>query len=242
MPRAIVLAGGQGTVMAPYATVLPKPLVPVGDRSVLDIVLRQLRARGFRRVTMATGELAELIEAFFGDGSRYGLQIDYVREDDPLGTAGVLTLIEDLHDDVLVMNGDVLTDLDYAALLDWHRVGDAVATVAAQRRVERIPLGVLGFDDADGGRVTSYDEKPELPFTASMGVYCFSPRVMAYLEPGVPLDFPDLVERLLAAGERVRAWPSEAIWLDLGVPEDYERAQETFPALRDRLLPADPPA
>ena len=130
MKRAVVLAGGQGTRLRPYTAVLPKPLMPVGDRPVLDIVVRQLKRDGFERITIATGYLAELIETFFRDGENYGIAIDYYRESEPLGTVGALGLIEGLDDDFLVMNGDTLTDMDYAGLLDRHRASGAAATIA----------------------------------------------------------------------------------------------------------------
>jgi NDP-mannose synthase len=241
MSRAVILAGGEGTRLRPYTTVLPKPLMPIGDRPVLDIVVRQLKAHGFERITVATGYLAELIEAFFRDGDAYGIAIDYFREREPLGTVGSLALIEGLRDeDVLVMNGDVLTDIDYGALLERHRVGDAVATIATKARQVNISLGVLRFGDvSDPTLLTGYDEKPSIDYTASMGVYCFSPRALAYIEPGERIDFPDLILRLIAGGETVRAWPSDDYWLDIGRHDDYEQAQDEFESVRDRLIPPE---
>jgi NDP-sugar pyrophosphorylase family protein len=241
LKRAVILAGGEGTRLRPYTTVLPKPLMPIGDRPVLDIVMRQLRAHGFERVTIATGYLAELIEAFFRDGAAYDIPIDYYREREPLGTVGALALIDDLEqEDVLVMNGDVLTDIDYGALLERHRSSDAAATIATKVRHIQVSLGVLRFnDDGDATRLTGYDEKPAIDFTASMGVYCFAPRALAYIKPGEHLDFPDLVLRLIAAGEVVRAWQSEDYWLDIGRHDDYEQAQEEFESVRHRLIPSD---
>jgi NDP-sugar pyrophosphorylase family protein len=238
MARAIILAGGLGTRLRPYTTVLPKPLMPVGDRPILDIVLRQLHRDGFRRITITTGYLAELIEAFFRDGEAYDLQIGYFREETPLGTVGALSLIDGLDEDFLVMNGDVLTDLDYAGLLEHHKVSGAAATIAAHTRDVEISLGVMRFEDpSDQTKLTDYVEKPTLTYQASMGVYCFSPRVLPYIEPNVRLDFPDLVLRLIAAGEEVRAWPSQDFWLDIGRPEDYEQAQDEFERLRSRFIP-----
>ncbi len=239
MKRAVILAGGEGTRLRPYTTVLPKPLMPIGDRPVLDIVVRQLKAHGFERITMATGYLAELIEAFFGDGERYGIPIDYYREHEPLGTVGALALIEGLaDDDVLVMNGDVLTDIDYAELFANHKDSGAAATIATKTRQIQVSLGVLRFGDLeDETRLTGYDEKPTIDYTASMGVYCFAPRALARIEPNVRLDFPDLVLRLIAEDEVVRAWPSEDYWLDIGRHDDYEQAQEEFESVRDRLIP-----
>jgi NDP-sugar pyrophosphorylase family protein len=235
-PRAVILAGGQGMRLRPYTSVLPKPLMPVGDRPILDIVLRQLRHKGFGRATISTGYLAELIEAFFGDGGRIGLPVDYVREDEPLGTAGALALVDGLAEDFLVMNGDVLTDLDYRAVLAAHSGSDAIATIATHERRVQIELGVLGFD-GDSTRVTDYFEKPVIDYEASMGVYCFSPRVLEFIEPGKRLDFPDLILRLLGAGEVVRAHRSADFWLDIGRHDDYEQAQEEFERLRHRIVP-----
>jgi NDP-sugar pyrophosphorylase family protein len=239
MKRAVILAGGEGTRLRPYTTVLPKPLMPVGDRPVLDIVVRQLKAHGFERITIATGYLAELIEAFFRDGDAYGIPIDYFREEKPLGTVGALALIDGAaDDDVLVMNGDVLTDIDYGALLDRHRASDAAATIATKERQIQVSLGVLRFDeDGDPTRLTGYDEKPAIDYVASMGVYCFAPRALSRIKPGERLDFPDLVLRLIADGEIVRSWLSEDYWLDIGRHDDYEQAQEEFESVRDRLLP-----
>jgi len=240
MTRAVVLAGGLGMRLRPYTAVLPKPLMPVGDRPVLDVVIRQLRHRGFERVTIATGHLAELIQAFFRDGSDYGLRIDYVREHTPLGTAGAIASIEGLDEPFLVMNGDVLTDLDYAALLARHEATGAAATIATVVREVQVTLGVLHFEHPDQeDRLTSYDEKPRFEFEASMGVYAFSPRVLEHMEPDQRLDFPDLMRRLMDAGEAVRAYRPECFWLDIGRHEDYEQAQEEFERLRHRLIPEE---
>jgi NDP-sugar pyrophosphorylase family protein len=236
--RAVVLAGGQGSRLLPYTTVIPKPLMPIGDRPILDIVIRQLRAAGFERVTIATGYLAELIEAFFRDGSAYGLEIDYFREREPLGTVGALALLDVLDEPFLVMNGDVLTDLDPARMLAHHAGSGAAATIATTRRHVEISLGVMVFGSPEAPeRVTDYVEKPQLAYDVSMGVYCFDPRVLAHIEPGVRLDFPDLILRLLAHGERVEGFRPDAYWLDLGRHDDYERAQREFDEMRDRLLP-----
>jgi NDP-sugar pyrophosphorylase family protein len=238
MSRAVILAGGLGTRLRPYTTVLPKPLMPVGDQPILEIVIRQLARAGVERVTIATGHLAELIEAFFRDGSQYGIPIDYFRESEPLGTVGALSLIDGLDHDFLVMNGDVLTDLDYRRLIDHHRDGGQSATIATHQRHVEVSLGVMQFDhDDDPTRVTDYIEKPTMTYEASMGVYCFSDRVLEYIPAGQRLDFPDLVLRLIAAGETVRAWRSADYWLDIGRPDDYEQAQDEFSRLRHRFLP-----
>ena len=235
--RAVILAGGLGTRLRPYTIVLPKPLVPIGDRPVLDVVMRQLRAAGFEHVTVATGYLAELIEAFFRDGGEYGMTIDYYREHEPLGTVGALGLMDGIDDHVLVMNGDVLSDLDYQALIADHRASGAAATIASHRRREQVTLGVLVLDEDDPRRLTGYREKPAYEFDVSMGVYCFAPRALEHINAGERLDFPDLVLRLLAAGEEVRAFPWDGYWLDIGRHDDYEQASEEFERMRGRLLP-----
>jgi NDP-sugar pyrophosphorylase family protein len=239
--RAVVLAGGLGTRLRPYTTVLPKPLMPVGDRPVLDIVVRQLHHHGFEHVTIATGYLAELIEAYFGDGNGYGVHIDYFREHEPLGTVGALALIDGLDHDFLVLNGDVLTDIDFAAFLERHSKSDATATIATQLREVQISLGVLRFEhgDGDGTRVTDYVEKPIIANEVSMGIYCFSPSVLDHIERGERLDFPDLILRLIRQGQIVRAWRSEDYWLDIGRHDDYEQAMDEFERMRDRLIPQD---
>jgi NDP-mannose synthase len=238
MRRAVILAGGLGTRLRPYTTVLPKPLMPVGDRPVLDIVIRQLKAHGFERVTIATGYLAELIEAFFRDGERYGIPIDYFREEEPLGTVGALALIDDLSEPFLVMNGDVLTDIDYGSFLDKHLASDAAATIATTHRDVQISLGVLQFgDDGDDTLLTGYIEKPKIAYECSMGVYAFDPAVIGLIDAGRRLDFPDLVLRLIASNRVVRAWRSDDYWLDIGRHDDYEQAMEEFERMRDRLIP-----
>ena len=239
--RAIVLAGGLGMRLRPYTAVLPKPLMPVGDRPVLDIVLRQLGRHGFRDVTIITGYLTELIEAFFRDGANHGISIDYHREHTPLGTAGAIAEIDDLDAPFIVMNGDVLTDLDYTALMDQHCETGAAATIATITRDIQVSLGVLHFGDNDHpDRLTSYEEKPHFEFEASMGVYAFSPRVREFMEPNERLDFPDLIRRLLEAGESVCAFRSDCYWLDIGRHDDYEQALEEFERMRDRLIPGEP--
>ncbi len=236
----MILAGGLGTRLRPYTTVLPKPLMPVGDRPILDVVVRQLARAEFEHITIATGYLAELIEAFFGDGSKYGIPIDYFREQEPLGTVGALSLIDGLDEDFLVMNGDILTDIDYRELLRQHGGGGQMATIAAHGRQVQISLGVLRCEDgADSTKVTGYIEKPTMSYEVSMGVYCFAPTVRQFIPVGQRLDFPDLVLRLLAAGETVRAWRSEDHWLDIGRADDYEQAQDDFVRLRERFLPGD---
>lgn len=222
--RAIVLAGGRGTRLRPYTTLVPKPLVPVGDRPILEFALEGLRAAGFLHVTLCVGHLAELIRAFFGDGAKWGLRIDYAIEDRPLSTIGPLAFVENPGEDFLVMNGDVLTDLDLATFFRDHLDSGADLTVATHRREVRIDYGVLGYDPTTR-RIGSFDEKPTLPYDVSMGVYALHRRCLDLVKRGEPMGFDELVLALLAKNRPVRAFPYEGRWLDIGRPEDYELAQ-----------------
>jgi NDP-mannose synthase len=233
--KAVILAGGRGTRLYPYTITFPKPLMPIGDVPILEIVVRQLRHYGIQEIVMAVGHLAELLMAYFGDGDRFGVRISYSREEQPLGTAGPLALIPGLDEPFLVMNGDVLTTIDYGALLEYHRSRGGTATIASHQRDAQIDLGVIESDAE--GRVTAYFEKPTLHYQVSMGIYVFEPSVLRQVERGQRLDFPDLVLRLLAAGERVQAFPYEGYWLDIGRPDDYGRATAEFERLRSRFLP-----
>jgi len=234
--RAVILAGGKGTRLHPYTLVLPKPLMPVGDLSILEIVLLQLAGRGFRRVTLAVGHLAELIKAVIGDGARYGLSIDYSAEHKPLGTAGPIGLVEGLERDgtFLVMNGDLLTDIDFGALVASHRASGAACTMAVFRKTVKIDLGVL---DIAGDRVVGYSEKPTLAYSVSSGIYAFDARALAHLPRDERFDLPDLVRALIGAKEPVHAFAFDGTWLDMGTPQDYALATERFQNERDRFLP-----
>ncbi|SCL27086.1 NDP-sugar pyrophosphorylase, includes eIF-2Bgamma, eIF-2Bepsilon, and LPS biosynthesis proteins [Micromonospora pallida] len=237
--HAVILAGGKGVRLRPYTTTLPKPLMPIGDsHSILQIVLDQLASHGFTSVTLAINYLGPLIRAFVGDGRRWGLTIDYVEEDRPLSTVGPLFGLKDrLPDEFLVMNGDILTDLDYADLLRTHTVSGAALTLATSERVHRIDFGVL---DVDAGRIVGFREKPALRYPVSMGVYGMSRKTLTPYPPGVPLGFDQLVLDLLAAGEHPATYPFDGFWLDIGRPEDYDEANRTFLQLKPILLPAGP--
>jgi NDP-sugar pyrophosphorylase family protein len=241
--KAVILAGGKGSRLAPYTTVLPKPLLPVGDRAILDVVVRQLARYGFTDLTFAVGYLAHLIQAVFADGSNHGVSIDYHEERAPLGTAGALGTIEGLDETFLTMNGDVLTALDYANLHRVHREAGNLLTIATHRRVVQTDYGVIHDDGMRGEthQVTGYTEKPEIPYTVSMGVYVFEPAVLEYIERDVYLDLPDLVLRLLEANEAVGHFLYEGYWLDIGRHDDYEKAIAEYEELKDTLWPeADP--
>ena len=192
--KAVILAGGKGTRLAPYTTILPKPLMPIGDMPSLEIVLRQLRGYGFKEISLAVGYLAELLMAYCGDGSKFGLQINYSYEDKPLGTAGPLSLVPGLDETFLVMNGDLLTTLDYREMYQFHRKRGAIATLATYEREVKIDLGVLEIDE--GGWVKDYIEKPTYKYSVSTGVYIFEPEVLTYITPNQRLDLPELILKL----------------------------------------------
>jgi len=235
--RAIILAGGKGTRLRPYTTVLPKPLMPIGDMPILEVVLRQLKAAGITHVTMAVGYLGELLQTFFGDGKRLGLRIDYSVEEKPLGTVGPLTLISGLTDTFILMNGDVLTTLDYRELIRFHRERGSVATIASYVRNVKIDFGVIEADNES--YVSDYIEKPTFDYRVSMGVYVFEPAVLACLKPREHCDFPDLIKTLVAAKRKVASYPFSGYWLDMGRPDDYARAIEEFEARRGEFLPTE---
>jgi NDP-sugar pyrophosphorylase family protein len=232
--RAVILAGGRGSRLAPYTTVLPKPLLPVGDRAILEIVLTQLRGAGIEEVVIAVGHLAHLVQAVLGDGSSHGLTIRYHVEDEPLGTAGPLKRLDGIDDTFLMMNGDVLTDLDYSALLAGHREAGNAMTIATHERDVATDYGVLHTNGADA--VVAYEEKPRLHYRVSMGVYALEPAAIEYVPAGRAFDVPDLVQALLAAGEPVGSRPHDGYWLDIGRHDDYERAQREADEVLPRLL------
>jgi NDP-mannose synthase len=236
--RAVILAGGKGSRLAPYTAVIPKPLLPIGDEAILDLVLRQLRDFGFGDVTLAVGHLSHLIRAVIGDGAKRGMAIDYHEEDEPLGTVGPLATIDRLDEPFLVMNGDVLTSLDYAGLLDAHVASGNVLTVACHKRTVKIDFGVLHLGDGDGPTlpITGFEEKPELGYTVSMGVYVFDPSALDHVDGSTYMDLPDLVLRLIEAGERVGSYVFDGYWLDIGRHDDYERANAEFESVRATLL------
>jgi NDP-sugar pyrophosphorylase family protein len=237
--RAVILAGGRGSRLAPYTTVLPKPLLPIGDRAILDVVVRQLHVAGFDDLTIAVGHLAHLIAAVFGDGAEHDVRIEYHEERTPRGTAGPLATIHNLDDTFLMLNGDVLTTLPYRTLVDAHRAAGNALTIATHRRDVHIDYGVLHHDGMAGEtrRVVGYEEKPTLSYVVSMGVYALEPRVREFVPADRPFDLPDLVLALLAAGEPVGAFPYDGYWLDIGRHDDYEQAIAEFDTLLPQLLP-----
>jgi NDP-sugar pyrophosphorylase family protein len=231
--RAVILAGGKGTRLAPYTAVLPKPLMPVGEMPILEIVIRQLASHGIQNITLAVGYLAELLMAYCGDGSKFGIKLNYSREEQPLGTAGPISLIPNLNETFLVMNGDLLTTINYTAMWNYHRERGAIATLASYRRQVKIDLGVIESED---GWLKNYIEKPIYHYAVSTGIYIFEPDVLKFVEHAQRLDLPDLVLRLAHAGHKVNIFNFDGYWLDIGRHDDYDAAVQEFVAHRNEFL------
>ena len=243
--QAILLAGGKGTRLRPYTAVFPKPLMPIGGTDplpIIEVVLRQLARFGFDEVAVITGYLSEFIETFCGDGRKFGTGVTYHREVEPLGTAGGLALLERPTEPVLVLNGDILTTLDMAAMVRFHRDRGAAATIASYTREVKIDFGVLDFG-ADPHVLAGYREKPEFSFQVSMGLYILDPSAWDYLAPGRVLQMPDLLETMRQDGRPIHVYKEPCYWLDIGRHDDYALANEVFEARRAEFLgkPASAP-
>jgi NDP-sugar pyrophosphorylase family protein len=232
--EALVMAGGRGSRLDPLTAFLPKPLVPVADRPVLEHAIAMMAAQGVRDIAVSLGYLAPLVQAYFGDGARFGVRIRYLVEQHPLGTAGAIGLLGGWRDTLFVMNADILCDLDLRAMLARHAAARAVATVATAEQVIRLPTALLDTD-ADG-RVLRYREKPELRHQVAIGCYMIEPAAGLFLRPGERIDMPDLVQRLLDAGSPVASHPHPGRWIDVGRPDDLQRAQAfAVPAVREAV-------
>lgn len=230
LPHAVIMAGGQGMRLRPLTSDVPKPMLPVGDRPLLERLVEQLREAGVQRVSLTTHYKGEVIERHFGDGSDRGLEIRYLPEEQPLGTAGALGLLDRKDEPLLVLNGDILTNVSFRAMLDFHREQRAVMTVAVRQLALQVPYGVV---EVDGSLVTAISEKPTLRHFVSAGIYLLDPAARAHLPaPGQRYDMPDLIRALLAAGSRVVSFPVREYWIDIGRPDDYLRAQEDHQAGR----------
>ena len=222
--KAVIQSGGKGTRLKPYTMILPKPLMPVGSRPVLELLLKWLRRNGILDVYITTGHLGHLIRGVCGDGRQWDLDIRYTEEPEPLGTIGALSLLRgELDSTFLVINGDVLTDLNLAAFVANHRKHCSTLTIATARRTVRMDFGII---EDTGGRVVHFMEKPNLTHVVSMGVYCMEPEVLAHIPAGVPFGFDDLMICMLARGLPVRVFPHRGFWLDIGRFEDFQRAQD----------------
>lgn len=224
--RAVVLAGGKGTRLKPYTIAIPKPLVPVGETPILEMIIQKLKESGYNHITLAVNHLADLIKAFFNDGSKWDINIDYVVEDKPLSTMGPLTLIKDLPDNFLVMNGDVLTDLDLNALYQTHIKTKTLFTIAAQERMEKIDYGVL--IKGDDNLLVGFEEKPSYKFLVSMGIYYVNKKVLDFIPQKTFFGFDHLMNEMIARNTYPTIFEYSGRWLDIGRPDDYEKALQTF--------------
>lgn len=223
--RAVILAGGQGSRLKPFTNVIPKPLLPVGDRPILEHILDKLKSHGFDEVTIATGYLSKLIQTYFGDGSNHGVKIEYSEEKKTLGTAGPLYLCRDkLNSTFLIMNGDLLTDLDFGKIMAFHKKKGALLTVALYKKKEKIDFGVVAIDAKS--EITTIKEKPEVEHLVNMGIYIAEPGIFKYIPEDSYLDFPTLINKAKQAGEKVFGYVFEGEWLDIGRFVDYELANK----------------
>ncbi|PDT58066.1 nucleoside-diphosphate-sugar pyrophosphorylase [Bradyrhizobium diazoefficiens] len=233
MKHAVILAGGRGTRLRPYTLTLPKPLVPLVDTPIVEIVIRKLANAGYDGATLAINHMGELIQAYFGSGERWGLELRYSLENEPLGTIAPLRLIDDLPDNFLVINADVLSDLDLSRFLADHVASGAIFTIGATSRDQVLDYGVLGVE---GERLVNFREKPKLPQLVSMGIYAVNRRVIDYIPPTGPFGFDQLMLKLIEKGEPVNVKRHDGYWLDIGRPDDYERATIEFEKDRKRFL------
>ncbi len=232
--RAIILAGGKGTRLRPYTVVLPKPLMPIGEYPILEVVIRQLVQHGFDHVTLAVNHQAELIKAFFGDGTKWNITVDYSLEDEPLGTMGPLKLIQTLPDNFLVMNGDILTDLNYSEFYDTHSKKKELFTISAHHRDQKIDYGVLKIDD--NNTLNGFVEKPVNSYLVSMGIYMVNKKTLEFIPDNLPFGFDQLMLKMIELKNKVSVKPFDGYWLDIGRPDDYMIAIEEFGNLKSKFL------
>ena len=237
--KAVVFAGGRGTRLAPYTSILPKPLMPIGERSILELVLGQLAARRITDVTLCVGYLSHLIEAVLENRPADGVRISYVHEREALGTAAPLRHVPALDTTFIAMNGDVLTTLDYGALVRSHRRSGSILTIATRERPIQVDYGVLQLGtNGHRNRVEAYLEKPQMTSSVSMGIYVVEPDALAYIPATGKFDFPDLVHALLQNGEQVGAYRYNGLWFDIGRREDYEQAVAAWIEANGQVSPS----
>ena len=234
--RAIILAGGKGTRLQPYTVVLPKPLMPIGEYPILEVIIRQLVFQGFKHITLAVNHQAEIIKAFFQDGSKWGVKIDYSLEDRPLSTMAPLRLINNLPENFLIMNGDILTDLNYSDIFEEHTSRNNTFTIAAYKRRQKVDYGVLQTDSSN--YLTAFQEKPSAQYLVSMGVYVANRRILEFIPEGQSYGFDNLMLDMLVAGKKAAVKEFDGYWLDIGRPDDYLQAIEEFDQMKSRFLSA----
>lgn len=233
--KAIILAGGRGTRLRPHTLILPKPLIPIGDRPVLELIIRRLRKFGFTEIIITIGYLGSLIKTLCGDGNGWGTNISYSEESEPLGTIGPLTLIDGrLKETFLVCNGDIITDLDIHKFVRFHKAKGGIVTIATIKRKIKIRLGVFECDGND--KIADFVEKPEHEYLASMGIYLFEPEIFNYIPKGIPFGFDDLMRTLITENIPVYVYTHNGYWLDIGIEEDFRKAQNEFEKHREGIM------
>jgi NDP-sugar pyrophosphorylase family protein len=232
--KVVILAGGKGRRLRPYTNALPKPLVPIGDKPILEIVIKQLAKQGFKDIIISVGHLADMIQDYFKDGSQLGVSISYAVENSPLGTAGPLSLVKDELDEAFIlMNGDTLSTIDYRKVFEFHRKKEATATIVLKGRHVLIDYGVVEMNDELD--ITGWSEKPTFEYTVSTGVYVLEPEALEFLPPNTRKDLPDLIKEMIAHGKKVKGYLFDDYWMDIGRPEDYMNVQENYEAMGDKF-------
>lgn len=231
--RAIILAGGKGSRLRPYTIVLPKPLMPIGEFPILELVVKQLIKNGFDHISMAVNHQASLIKAFFNDGKKWSIKIDYFEEEEPLGTMGPIPNIKNLPDNFLVMNGDILTDLNYKEFYNYHLEKKSLFTISSKVRSQKIDYGVLKSDNT--GILKGFQEKPSIDYLVSMGIYMVNKNILKYI-PNSFYGFDSLMLDMLKRKKIVNIKKFHGYWLDIGRPDDYEKAIEDFESMRSKFL------
>lgn len=230
--QAIILAGGKGARLRPYTNIIPKPLLPIDNMPILEIILRQLKKHKFTKIVITIGHLGEIIKAYFGDGKKLGLKIRYSLEEKPLGTVGALSLVNNLDDNFLVMNGDILSNINFSDLYDFHKKNKKKVTIVACKKSIKLSLGVL---ECKGGKLIDYIEKPEYKFNVSTGVYILNKNIIPLIPFNKYYDFPRLIKDIIPE-EDINVYQFNGYWFDIGTPEDYNQAQDSFIELRDIFL------
>ncbi len=232
---AIILAGGEGTRLKPYTMIIPKPLLPIGDMPILEVILQQLADAGVSRVVITLRHMMHLFAPIIGDGSRWGLQVEYCFEDEPLGTAGSIRMVKDLDEDFLVMNGDLLTTLDYSELFQTHLSGKAWGTIALHKREVKIDYGIV--KTTEDGLLSEYIEKPTHYDYVSMGIYVLSRNCLEFIPESGKFDMPQLMMTMQRAGKTIVCYKTNCYWQDIGRFDDYQKASEDFLSDSSRFIP-----
>lgn len=234
--HAIILAGGKGTRLRPYTVVLPKPLMPIGEYPILEVIVMQLVNHGFTSITLAVNHQADIIKAYFGNGSKWGINIDYSVELMPLGTMGPLKLINNLPDNFLVMNGDILSDISFSDFFNFHVNNDSLFTISSHNRQQLVDYGVLEVNKDN--TLAGFIEKPINQYAVSMGIYMLKKEVLNFIPDNVAFGFDNLMLKLLKDEKRVIVKVFSGYWLDIGRPDDYLEAIEKFDTMKNKFLDA----